>query len=244
MGIDPRAEESRSPGISLRSAGQVPGSARLVVDAGVSTGRMRDLQGAAGIPGPAGGGDLPDLIRDWESARIGLVRTYDWVARLDPGDNSDSLFPSWSADPGDPASYNFAATDSWVRQIQTIGAEIMFTIASAVPSNKLPARDLVTYERVVENIVRHYVSAWGDGGFVDAVTRWEFGDQPDFGTLHFSGTSAEFYEMYAATARAVKRGGPQLKVGGPCTGFSFDEGPYREGFLDFVKQNHLPLDFF
>jgi hypothetical protein len=91
----------------LRSADQGPGSARLVVDAGVTIGRMRDLQGAAGIPGPAG-----------------------------RADNPDSLFPSWSADPDDPADYNFAATDSWVRQIQTIGAEIMFTIASPVPANE------------------------------------------------------------------------------------------------------------
>ena len=125
----------------------------------------------------------PTSYGDWKSARVGLVRTYDWVSRLDTVDNPDSLFPKWSADPGDPANYNFAATDSWVRQVQAIGAEIIFTIASAVPSNKLPTSDLAKYEQVVENIVRHYVSGWGGGGFVNAVTRWEFGDQPDFGTI-------------------------------------------------------------
>ena len=145
---------------------------------------MRNLQGAAGMPGPALGAEqIPDLLQHWESARVGLVRTYDWVSRLDTVDNPDSLFPKWSANPGDPANYNFAATDSWVRQVQAIGAEIIFTIASAVPSNKLPTSDLAKYEQVVENIVRHYVSGWGSGGFVDAVTRWEFGDQPDFGTV-------------------------------------------------------------
>ena len=118
-----------------------------------------------------------------------------------------------------------------------IGAEIIFTIASAVPSNKLPASDLAKYEQVVENIVRHYVSGWGGGGFVNAVTRWEFGDQPDFGMLHFDGSPDEFYEMYAAAARAVKRVDSQLQFGGPCTAFPLDEGTYREGFLDFVKRN-------
>ena len=96
----------------------------------------------------------------------------------------------------------------------------------------------------MENIVRHYVGGWGGGGFVHAVTRWEFGDQPDFGTLHFDGTPDEFYEMYAAAARAVKSVSPQLQFGGPCPAFALDEGPYREGFLDFVKRNNLPLDFF
>ena len=50
--------------------------------------------------------------------------------------------------------------------------------------------------------------------------------------------------MYAAAARAVKRVSPQLQFGGPCPAFALDEGPYREGFLDFVKRNKLPLDFF
>ena len=180
----------------------------------------------------------------WESAQVRLVRTYDWVSRLDTVDNPDSLFPKWSADPDDPDSYNFDATDSWIRQVQAIGADILFTIASSVPSNKRPASDLATYEQVVENIVRHYEDGWGGGGFTHAVTRWEFGDQPDFGTLHFDGTPDEFYEMYAAVARAVKRVSPQLQFGGPCPAFGLDEGPYREGFLDFVKRNKLPLDFF
>ena len=214
-----------------RPSDAASGPARLFVDAAVSIGRMRNLQGAAGLPGPAPGAEqVPDLTRDWKSAHVGLVRTYDSVSRLDTIDNPDSLFPRWSADPGDPASYNFVATDSWVRQVHAIGAEIIFSLASAVPTNKLPTRDPAKYEQVVENIVRHYVCGWGGGGFVDAVTRWEFGDQPDFGTLHFAGSPEEFYEMYAAAARAVKRVGSQLQFGGPCTAFSLDKGRTARGF--------------
>jgi hypothetical protein len=221
------------------------GSASLVVDASAPIGRMRNLQGAAGMPGPARGAEqIPDVSRVWESARVRLVRTYDWVSRLDTVDNPDSLFPKWSADPMDPSSYNFDATDSWIRQVLAIGADILFTIASAVPSNRRPAGDLGKYEQVVENLVRHYVAGWGGGGFSNAVTRWEFGDQPDFGTVHFDGTPDEFYEMYAAAGRAVKRVSPQLQFGGPCPAFSLDEGPYRQGFLDFVKRTKAPLDFF
>lgn len=217
--------------------------AKLSVNAGVSIGNMRNLQGAAGIPAPAVGADsVPDVLDVWKAARVTLVRSYDWVSRLDTLDNPTSLFPDWSADPGDPANYNFKGTDAWVRQTRALGAEILFTIASEIPSNKQPARDLKKYEQVVENIVRHYVCGWGNG-FENAITHWEFGDQPDFGALHFSGTPDQFYQMYAAAARAVKRVDASLKFGGPCIAFPLNEGPFREGFLAFVKDQSLPLDF-
>src|SRR6478672_9358215 len=134
------------------------GLAKLSIDAGVTIGRMRNLQGASGMPGPACGAEhIPDISQSWKSAHVGLVRTYDWASRLDTVDSPESLFPEWSADPSDPARYNFAATDSWIRQVQAIGAEVIFTIASAIPSNKLPTSDLAKYEQVVEHIVSHYV---------------------------------------------------------------------------------------
>ena len=217
--------------------------AKLSVNAGDSIGSMRRLHGTSGIPVPAPGADsVPNLLDVWKAAKVTLVRSYDWVSRLDTVDNPTSLFPDWSADPSDPASYNFEATDIWVSQMQSLGADVLFTIASEIPGNKKPVEDLEKYEQVVEHIVRHYVQGWA-GGFENAATHWEFGDQPDFGTLHFSGTPEQFYEMYAAAARAVKRVDPNLKFGGPCVAFPLNEGPFREGFLDYIKQHSLPLDF-
>ena len=217
--------------------------AKLSVDAGNSIGSMRKLHGTSGIPAPAPGTDsVPDILDVWKAAQVTFVRSYDWVSRLDTVNNPNSLFPDWSADPSDPASYNFEATDTWVRQTRSLGADILFTIASEIPGNKKPVQDLEKYEQVVEHIVRHYVCGWGDG-FENAVTHWEFGDQPDFGTLHFSGTPEQFYEMYAAAARAVKRVDADLKVGGPCVAFPLNEGPFREGFLDYIKQRSVPFDF-
>lgn len=217
--------------------------AKLSVNAGVSVGDMRKLHGTSGIPAPAAGAaSVPDILDVWKAAHVTLVRSYDWVSRLDTVNNPTSLFPDWSADPTDPANYNFEGTDSWVRQTRSLGADILFTIASEIPANKQPVRDLEKYEQVVEHIVRHYVCGWG-GGFENAVTHWEFGDQPDFGTLHFSGTPDQFYEMYAAAARAVKRVDPLLKVGGPCVAFPLNDGPFREGFLTYIRQHSLPFDF-
>ena len=89
------------------------------------------------------------------------------------------------------------------------------------------------------------MSAGGAVAADNAVTRWEFGDQPDFDNLHFAGSPNEFYEMYAAAARAVKRVcGLNCSSVDPAPLFRLDKGPYREGFLDFVKHSGQPLDFF
>lgn len=230
---------------STRTASDGSPSSVLFVDASHPIGPLRNLQGASGMPGPAADAEhVPDISETWRAARVSLVRSYDWVSRLDTDDDPRSLFPDWSADPDDPASYNFAATDAWVRQVREMGADVLFTIWSSVPTHKSPSRDLAKYEQVVEHIVRHYVRGWGGGDFIDAVTWWEFGDQPDFARLHFDGSPSEFYEMFAAVARAVKRVDPALRFGGPCLAFPLNGGDFREGLLDYISQNDVPLDFF
>ncbi len=176
----------------------------LVVDAADES-SFRSLNGVGGVPGPAvGHPDFPDMTPLWREAGVTVVRSFDWVSRLDTRNDPTSLFPDWSADVDDPASYNFAATDRWVESVHTIGAEVMFTVASSIPRNKLPAEDVELYGRVVEHIVRHYSQGWADGP-ARPVRIYEFGDQPDFGPLHFAGRPDEFYAMYRAFCEAVQR---------------------------------------
>jgi len=228
---------------SAAPASAAPGRV-LVVDAGDER-DFRPLNGVGGVPGPAVGyPDFPDMTPLWRDARVPVVRSFDWMSRLDTRNNPTSLFPDWDAPVDDPASYNFAATDEWVQAVHAAGAEVMFTVASSIPSNKLPAQDLDVYERVVEHIVRHYSAGWADGPSTP-VRIYEFGDQPDFGPLHFAGRPEEFYAMYAAFCRAARRVDPSLTLGGPSLAFPLDaDAPYREGFLEFVRANELPLDFF
>lgn len=216
----------------------------LQVDA-QAVSEWKPLRGAAGIPGPVPEHPgYPDVTPFWTDAGVTLVRSYDWVSRLDTTDNPLSLFPVWEADPADPASYNFAATDRWVEAVHASGAEVLFTFASAIPSGTGPAADVEKYGRVVEGIVRHYARGWADGP-ERPIRMFEFGDQPDFGLLHFSGTPEQFFEMYEAFARAAGRVGDELIVGGPSLAFPLNpDSPYREGFLSFVRERKLPLDFF
>ncbi|MDQ1085298.1 MULTISPECIES: hypothetical protein [Microbacterium] len=216
----------------------------LVIDAGVES-AFRPLNGVGGIPGPVTEHpEFPDMTPLWREAGVTVVRSFDWLSRLDTRDNPTSLFPHWDADIDDAASYNFAATDEWVQAVHDAGAEVMFTVASSIPSNKLPAQDVNRYGRVVENIVRHYSRGWANGP-AKPIRIYEFGDQPDFGPLHFGGRPEEFYAMYRAFCEAAHRVDPTLTVGGPAIAFPLEaEAPYREGFLDYVRADDLPLHFF
>ena len=216
----------------------------LVVDAGDER-SFRPLNGVGGIPGPvAAYPQFPDMTPVWAEAHVTLVRSFDWISRLDTRNNPQSLFPDWDADPTDPLSYNFAATDDWVDAVHRIGADVLFTIASAIPQNKLPALDVGTYGVVVEHIVRHYAKGWANGP-AKPVRRFEFGDQPDLGPLHFDGPAQAFYEMYEAFVNAVTRVDESLTLGGPSLAFPLNpDAPLREGFLEFVRERGLRLDFF
>ncbi|MDH2444856.1 hypothetical protein QDR37_12945 [Amnibacterium sp. CER49] len=233
--------DGSSPAGSSRSASL---TRLLVVDAGDES-AFRPLNGVGGIPGPvAGHPQFPDMTPLWREAGVTVVRSFDWVSRLDTRGDPRSLFPDWDAPVDDPASYNFAATDAWVEAVHAIGAEVMFTVASSIPSNKLPAHDLDLYGRVVEHIVRHYSQGWA-GGPSKPIRIYEFGDQPDLGQLHFAGRPEEFYAMYRAFCEAVRRVDRSLTVGGPANAFPLEaDAPYREGFLGFVREHELPLDFF
>ncbi len=220
------------------------GTRLLVVDAGDES-AFRPLNGVGGIPGPATGyPQFPDMTPLWREAGVTVVRSFDWVSRLDTRDDPRSLFPDWDAPVDDPASYNFAATDEWVEAVHSVGADVMFTVASSIPSNKLPAHDIDLYGRVVEHVVRHYSQGWA-GGPSKPIRIYEFGDQPDLGPLHFAGRPEEFYAMYRAFCEAVRRVDPSLTIGGPANAFPLEaDAPYREGFLEFVREHALPLDFF
>jgi hypothetical protein len=216
----------------------------LVIDAS-ATSDFRAHRAAGGVPGPVTAfPDFPDLTPLWREAGLTVVRSFDWVSRLDTRNNPQSLFPDWDADPTDPASYNFAATDEWVDAVHGIGADVLFTIASSIPQNKLPALDVATYGVVVEHVVRHYAAGWANGP-AKPIRRFEFGDQPDLGPLHFDGPAEAFYAMYEAFVAAVARVDETLEVGGPSLAFPLNrDAPLREGFLDFVRTRGLRLDFF
>jgi hypothetical protein len=87
----------------------------------------------------------------------------------------------------------------------------------------------------------HYNQGWANGFHYD-IRYWEFWNEPE--ALFWSGTPEQFYSLYEKTARALKSVDPTLKVGADAKAIASDDGPYREGLIDYCARNHVPLDFY
>jgi len=235
------------------------------VDAGKVTGRIGSFQGVNGPPTPVMKG-LPNLVDQYKYLRIDMVRTHDFMGPTeidaqylsndpmltwlvpDPGQragvvaagNASTIFPVWSADPEQAESYRFGPTDEVLQAIHETGAEIYYRIGRSFGANRNPPADFDKFAGVVKHIVMHYNQGWAHG-FHDHIRYWEFWNEPEF---FWSGTPEQFYLLYQKTAAALKMADPSVKVGGDAKALPMDDGPYREGFLDYCAAHNLPLDFY
>lgn len=202
----------------------------ISVDATVTVGALRPLSGvqAADAEGTA-------LYR---TARMDLVRVSDVAGAAD----IDAIFPDMGADVENPKSYNFAPTDRLVASIKTAGAEPLLRIGQSAKGGANPPADLDKWVQIVRHVVLHYNAAWNKG-FRYGIRYWEIWNAPD-STLFWNGTPEEYYVLYARTAQAIQTADAAALVGGPAISKPLIAGAYREKFLDFVRLNRLPLDFF
>ncbi len=238
----------------------------LHVDASTVVGTIRSFQGLNGPPSPVMAG-LPNLVAEYKELRINQVRTHDFMgpteidSKFEEGDglltwlipdsaqragvvkagNASTIFPDWSADPAKAESYNFAPTDKVLAAIRASGAEIYYRIGRSWGANINPPADFDKFASVVKHIAMHYNQGWASGFHYD-IRYWEFWNEPD--GLFWSGTPEQFYSLYGKTALALKSVDPTLKVGGVGKAFPYDDGGYREAFIDYCAAHKLPLDFY
>jgi xylan 1,4-beta-xylosidase len=239
----------------------------VTVDATITVGTLRPFSGIHGAPaaefaGSGSPGAQPparvDVSADYRAARIDLIRTHD---EFGPGDidarfggaqnmpvaipanrNEFTIFPDMAADPENPSSYHFAATDRLIASIKSVAAEPLFRVGRSIGAAADPPADLDKYAQIVRHVVLHYNKGW-DKGFHYGIRYWEIWNEPDF-KVFWTGSPQLYYTLYDKTARAIKAADSDALVGGPTISKPLDAGAYREGFLDYVRANRLPLDFF
>lgn len=154
------------------------------------------------------------------------------------------IFPNPNADPNDPASYNFQATDAYVKDIVSQKRKILFRFGRSQGVGGLIPSDFAKYAQIASHIAMHYERGW-DKGMIGAVGYYEVWNEPDLGATQWTGTAAQYEEFYAGIARAVKAAVPEAQIGGPVA--DFPDNPtsdYVTGFIQYVVANKLPLDFF
>lgn len=162
-----------------------------------------------------------------------------------------NIFPDFERDVNDPASYDFALTDEYLRIIELGGMKVFYRLGNKIEhwSKKygtLPPADFHKWAQIAEHIIRHYTEGWADGFHMD-IEYWEIWNEPDLDpddSTHkrcWGGTKKEFFEFYKIVAVHLKTCFPHLKIGGPALAHDWN---WAEEFLREMEREHIPLDFF
>lgn len=222
------------------------GSARaVVVDAAQVSGMIHSLQGAHWDPGAASGA----LSKTYKDIGVDMIRTHDacgingsGCGDLD-GPGRGAMVPNLNGDPASESSYSFAATDAMIKNIIDTGAEVYFRVgrSNIFGSGDVPP-DFDKYAKFVKQVVLHYNKGWANG-FQYGIKWWEIWNEPDF-TPFWSGTGAQYHELYGKVARAIKEADPEVLIGGPANASFNDMRGTRGSLMKYVVDNKLPLDFF
>ncbi|NLB82533.1 MAG: hypothetical protein GX800_13200 [Clostridiaceae bacterium] len=158
------------------------------------------------------------------------------------------IFTDFSADPYDPASYDFVMTDEYIRVTEFAGTKTFYRLGSKIEHwikkyNTLPPADFQKWAVICEHIIKHYNYGWADG-FHYGLEYWEIWNEADLDSddspnkRTWGGTKKQYFELYDITANHLKKCFPELKIGGPALAYNF------EWAEDFLSQLNAPLDFF
>ena len=103
--------------------------------------------------------------------------------------------------------------------------------------NVTPPKDYAKWSGLITALVQHWTERYGH----DEVKQWYFEvwNEPNLKDGFWTGDQAEYFKLYAATARAVKAVSKDYRVGGPATAGS----AWIPEFIAYCAQNGVPADF-
>jgi len=112
------------------------------------------------------------------------------------------------------------------------GAQTMFHYQM----NVTPPRDWAEWQDLVRAFTAHCVERYG----LAEVRQWHFEvwNEPNLPAF-WSGTKAEYFQLYTHAARAVKSVDANLRVGGPAS----SKAHWLADLIGFCHTNNVPLDF-
>lgn len=221
---------------------------------------MKPLHGINNSP-MTYGDPLPEL-RD---AGIPYVRLHDTAGAFGGTYFVDvpNIFPDFEADPDDPASYDFAYTDAYLKGLIASGVKIFYRLGVTIenhwrikPQRIHPPRDFLRWARICAGIIRHYNEGWA-GGFRYGIEYWEIWNEPENPPM-WTGTREQYFELYRVTSNFLRSAFPAIRIGGYAScGFYAINRPgqsdfyksfvdYFDAFLQYITapETAAPLDFF
>jgi len=226
----------------------------IKVDLTKKLGTLKPVNGVDN--GPVCFGSLIDSTEYYKQAAFPYVRLHDTNYPHPREVDIPTIFKDFNADPDDPASYSFEATDIYLKEIIATGAKIIYRLGVSIEHPALkyyvdPPSDFKKWAKICLNIARHYNEGWANG-FHMGIEYWEVWNEPDqladdrSKDVMWSGTPEEYYELYAVTAKMFKKHMPNVKIGGYAAVGVTSPQHYKffTDFLTYVKQRDIPLDFF
>lgn len=237
------------------AAGSLPANAEegLRIDCSERWGKFKALHGVNG--GPLNYGETIDISAAWRAAGIPLTRLHDCEWPSGRIADFHALFPDLKADPADPRSYRFTETDAYLKAIGATHARVVFRLGESIEHSQTkihvhPPADFQRWAAACVGIVRYYEARSGKDGF-PRIDYWEIWNEPENQPVMWTGTNEQFYELYAITAKALRKEFPKLKIGGPALGATgemkdgkFTPNKFLAGFMQKCRDEQLPLDFF
>lgn len=102
--------------------------------------------------------------------------------------------------------------------------------------NVTPPKDYSEWEELAYAFALHCMGRYG----VEEVRSWYFEvwNEPNLDCF-WSGSQAEYFELYRASAHGLRRADSQLRVGGPAS----SQARWITEFIDYCAKNEVPLDF-
>lgn len=218
----------------------------ISIDFSTITGSIKPMHGVNN--GPVAYGSLLNVSRFYRELGVPYVRLHDpnWPHPREV--DVPQIFPDFSKDPADPASYDFRRTDDYLASILDTGARLFYRLGVSIEHTArkyytAPPADFEKWTQICLGIIRHYNHGWADG-FHHDIRYWEIWNEPDNGDgdCMWSGTSEQYFALYRTAATAIKAFDPNLKVGGYAATSGFPD--FTRAFLDICRREELPLDFF
>ena len=198
---------------------------------------------------PTAGVDF-SMLEYLQEAHIPYCRLHDMgLTTVCPMVDIPYIFPDFTADENNPASYDFEHTDRLLAALMENGCVPYYRLGVSIenvmrkgckPRHILPPVDFHKWARICEHIIRHYNEGWA-GGYRYGIQYWEIWNEPDNGLQDgevrennqcWWGTDEQFYELYAVTAKHLKACfGNSIKVGGyaACTNYALFEDAEKWG---------------
>lgn len=214
-------------------------------------GNFQPMNATNGGPWGAAWSSNRTNFKEYKEAGFPYSRNHDMGIKNPFSHDISGVFPNFDADENDPASYDFACTDDSILTTLEAGTKTFYRLGQSIEHqvkkhHTLPPKDFNKWARICEHIIRHYTEGWADGYELD-MPYWEIWNEPDLDAEDstnkktWGGTKAQFFDLYAISAKHLKKCFPHLKIGGPAQAWNLE---WTAEFLAEMKRRDVPIDFF